>query len=247
MRKVIRSGPVLIALAVAFCFSLPMAARVLAQEADHGEAAESDDADEAGAADHEDGAAGHEDAEHGEAGGHNGETPHESGVPLDLKEDLALWSGVVFIVFLFVLGKFAWGPLAAALDDRESKIRADIAGAESARVKAEKMLADHSAKLDAVQDEVKEILAEARRDADQARQNILGDTQREVEAMRQRTLDEIGRARDQALKELFDSMAGQVVGATEHVLGRSLGGDDQDRLIEEALAQFSAQGSDGSS
>jgi F-type H+-transporting ATPase subunit b len=148
----------------------------------------------------------------------------------------------VFLLFLFVLGKFAWAPLASGLDAREARIRTSISEAEAARLKAEKMLADHAAKLAGVQDEVKAILAEARRDADQARQNILGDTQREVAAMRQRTLDEIGRARDQALKELFDAMAGQVVSATEHVLGRSLNDGDQNRLIDEALSQFSRGG-----
>ena len=42
--------------------------------------------------------------------------------PLDWKTDLALWTGAVFVALLFVLGKFAWGPIADGLDKREQRV-----------------------------------------------------------------------------------------------------------------------------
>jgi F-type H+-transporting ATPase subunit b len=163
---------------------------------------------------------------------------HPEGAPLSPKADLALWSGVTFVLFLLVLTRFAWKPLIAALDAREGRIRNDIAQAEAARVKAEQMLAEHAQKLSKVQEEVREIIAEARRDADHTRQEIISEAQKEAEASKQRALTEINRARDAAIKDLFDVMATEVARATEHVLGRSLQASDQDRLIEEALADF---------
>lgn len=181
-----------------------------------------------------------EPASHAEATGHGDKEGHgaAAGAPLDPKADLALWSGVTFIVFLLVLGKFAWGPLSAGLNKRESNIRQDIAAAEQARLKAEQMLAEHAAKLDKVQDEVREILAEARRDAEHTKQDIVSHAQKEAEAAKQRAVLEIERARDGALHELFEAMATQVADATEHVLGRTVNEADQGRWIEEALAQF---------
>jgi F-type H+-transporting ATPase subunit b len=164
--------------------------------------------------------------------------PHPEGVPMDFQRDLALWSLVTFVCFILVLRKFAWSPIISGLDKREGKIRQDIADAESARVKAEQMLADHQQKLETVQDEVKEILAEARRDAEQARQNIAETAKAEADATKQRAIVDIERARDQALNELFDAMAGQVATATEYVLGHGLKPDDQDKLIQQALAQI---------
>jgi len=163
---------------------------------------------------------------------------HHEGVPLDPKADLAMWSGITFVLFVMLLGRYAWKPLIAALDKREARIHDDIAGAEAARVKAEQMLEQHAQKLAKVQDEVRAMLAEGRRDAEQAKQEIIGTAQKEAESAKQRALHEISRARDAALKDLFDVMASQVAQATEHVLGRSVTGADQDRLIEEALAQF---------
>ena len=61
-----------------------------------------------------------------------------------------------------------------------------------------------------------------------------------AEATRDRARGEIERARDQALKDLFDQVSTQVTAATEHVLGRSLDAADQQRLIAEALADVTA-------
>ena len=165
----------------------------------------------------------------------------ETGAPLGFKEDLALWSLVVFVVFILVLKKFAWKPLIAGLDQREARIRQDIDDAEAARVKAEVMLAEHAEKLSGVQEEVREIIAEARRDAEHTRNEIVAAAQQEAQTTRQRGIDDIERASNQALKELFDQVAEQVAAATEHVLERSLSDADHQRLIDEALAQVSAE------
>jgi F-type H+-transporting ATPase subunit b len=152
--------------------------------------------------------------------------------------DLALWTLITFVVFLVVLKKFAWCPLIEGLDRRESGMLDNIAAAEAARLKAEKMLAEHAAKLDKVQDEVREIVAEARRDAEHTKNDIMATAQKEAEATRQRAVQDIERARDQAMDELFAHMARTVNEATEQVIGRALTGADNDRLIEEALSGF---------
>jgi F-type H+-transporting ATPase subunit b len=167
---------------------------------------------------------------------------HDQGVPsLDAtleSVDLAIWSLVTFLFFVIVLRKYAWGPMIEGLDKRESSVLHNIAAAESARLKAEKMLAEHAAKLEKVQDEVREIIAEARRDAEHTKNEIIATAQKEAEATRVRAVQDIERARDQALDDLFDHMARCVNEATEQVIGRSLTGADNERLIEEALSGF---------
>lgn len=153
--------------------------------------------------------------------------------------DLAIWSLIVFAVFVAVLGKFAWKPLAAGLDKREAGVLGNIAAAESARMKAEKMLADHAEKLAKVQDEVHTLLAEARSDAEKTKNDIIAAAQKEADASRQRAVTDIERARDQALNELFEHMTRTVTDATQQVIGRSLNDADHQRLIQEALTGFS--------
>jgi F-type H+-transporting ATPase subunit b len=92
-----------------------------------------------------------------------------------------------------------------------------------------------------VQDEVKAIIDEAKQDAEHTKNDIIEQAQKEAKLTQERAIHEIERSRDAALKELFDTMSSQVASATEHVIGRSLNDDDRNRLIDEALSQFSAQ------
>jgi len=127
------------------------------------------------------------------------------------------------------------------LSERERRIRQDIADAEANRIKSEALIAEREAKLSKVQDEVREILAEARRDADHTKQDIVAAAQKEADATRQRAIADIERSRDQALAELFDFVSSNVVNATERVIGRSLSSGDHERLVNEALSEMNVR------
>ena len=176
-------------------------------------------------------------ADSGAAGEHEGEG-HPTGVPMNLTGDLALWSFITFLLFLGVLGKFAWKPMIEGLDKREAGIRSAIAEAEENRRKAEAMLADYQKKLREAEQHVQSMIAEARRDAERTSQDLIAGAQREVDLLRQRTKDEIRQAKDAALADVFSQLNAQVVLATEHVLGRALQDGDQERLVSEALASI---------
>ena len=161
-----------------------------------------------------------------------------SGPPLSFKEDLAIWSLVTFIIFVVILKSAAWGPLSNGLQAREARIRSDLDEAAEARRQAEKLLAEHTAQVSKTKDEIAELLAEARRDSEDLKKDILTAAQKDAETTRNRAVEEINRARDAAVKDLFDHISRAVVDATEQILGRTMSGADQDRLVEEALAQF---------
>mgnify|MGYP002640106619 FL=1 len=171
-------------------------------------------------------------------GGEHG--AHDVSAPLIPGTDLVLISVITFGLFLVVLRKFAWGPLIDGLDNRESKYRKLLADAQQDRDKAVALLGDYESKLKAAQAEVDEIIAEARRDADRTKTDIVAAAQKEAEVTRKRALEDIGRARDQAVAELFDHMRSNVIAATEQVLSRSLNDDDRGRLVDEALSQLSS-------
>ena len=175
------------------------------------------------------------------AGGHAG-GEHKEPTPFDeWKSDLPLFTLITFLAFLFVLKKIAWKPMIEGLDKREAKIFGALSEAEVSRQKAAKLLEQHQQKLDKVQDQVREILAEARRDAETTKNDIIATAQKEAEATRKRAIVDIERARDAALDDLFDHMEKAVGQATQTVVGRSLTGADHDRLIRESLAEFTKQ------
>ena len=154
------------------------------------------------------------------------------------KKDLSLWSLVTFVLMAGVLGVFVWPALKNGLNERERLVRQDIADAEANRVRSESLIAEREAKLSAVQDEIRELIAEARRDSERLKQDILTAAQKDAEATKQRAINDIERSRDQALAELFDFVSSNVVGATERVIGRSLNDSDHDRLVKQALSEM---------
>jgi F-type H+-transporting ATPase subunit b len=188
-------------------------------------------ADDSAAAEKDD--ASHDDASHDDA------ADHETGVPIAFTADLALWSLIVFLIFLFVLKKTAWGPMIEGLDKREAGIRAAIAEAEEGQRKSQATLADYEEKLRGAEQTVAEMVAEAKRDAERTSQDIVAKAQADVESMRERAKEDIGRAKDAALAEVFSTVNSQVALATERVLGRALSDGDQERLIQEALSGIS--------
>lgn len=187
----------------------------------------------------------HAGEEHGKGGdhGHEPHVGHPKKEPelLTWRNDMAIYSLAIFLLLLFVLTKFAWGPIVESIDAREESIRKTIEDANLARQRAEELLAEHAKKLDSVQDEVREIIAEARRDADHTKNDIVSKAHAEAEIERNRAIEEIRRAKDQSLKEIFDTAADQVANATENVIGRTLSEDDRNRLVDESLSQFAGQ------
>lgn len=173
-------------------------------------------------------------------GDHGGHVEPDTSVPMKPQNDLVLWTIVTFVLFLVVLKKVAWGPLIEGLDNRESKYRKLLEDAKADRDKAVAMLGEYEQKLKTAQGQVDEIIAEARRDADRTKTDILAAAQQDAESTRKRAIEDIGRARDQAVAELFDHVRANVVAVTEKVLSRSLTDADDQKLIDDALAEMSA-------
>jgi F-type H+-transporting ATPase subunit b len=172
------------------------------------------------------------------ADAHAVDAHHDTSVPMSLQTDLALWTLVTFLCFLFIMKKFAWGPMIEGLDKRESGILKAISEAEESRRKSHAMLAEYDQRLKAAEQTVQAMVGEARRDAERTSQDLLANAQREVEAIKERAKDDIRQAKNTALAEVFTQMNSQVVLATEHVLGRALQDADQDRLVSQALAEI---------
>ncbi|MFL5968037.1 MAG: F0F1 ATP synthase subunit B [Gaiellaceae bacterium] len=148
---------------------------------------------------------------------------------------LMIWTVVCFLITLFVLKKFAFGPIQAMLDERRDRIRRSIEEAENARTEARKLLEEHRALIGQARGQAEQILAEARKVADSQRQRV----KEETEADRQRRLEETKRQIEaethRALEQIRAEVADLTLVATSKVTGKILDDDDHRRLIEDAI------------
>lgn len=174
---------------------------------------------------------GHDAADHGGGG-------HSNVDPLSIDIDLAFCTLIVFVLLLVVLRKFAWGPIAKGLDERERTIAEHIAFAEASQEEGRRLLAQYESKLQGAQDEVRAIMEEARRLADQAHQEMMDKARSEATAEIERARHEIATAKDQALIELAQSSANHAVELAGKILGKTLNAGEHRQLIESSLAGF---------
>jgi F-type H+-transporting ATPase subunit b len=154
--------------------------------------------------------------------------------------DLPFWGLVTFLGFLWVLKKLGWEPLVSGMAERERKENEAITLAEDQNRRSQQDLTDRKGELEAIDETTREFIDEAHRDADRTRGDIVESARTEAEALKRRALREIERTRDQSLKGLFDAMAMRVIERTQQRLGETLTAEDQQRLMDESLTEFTA-------
>jgi F-type H+-transporting ATPase subunit b len=165
--------------------------------------------------------------------------------PLAVDPDLAIWTLVVFAILFGLLAKFAWPQIAAAVDERERKISATIAAADARLEEAKRVLAEHEARMAATAGEVKEMLDEARRDAETTKKRIEEEGRKAAADEVARGKVEIGRATDAALQDLAVRSAKLAIELGERVVRDQLqiSPEHQNRIVRDALEKLSAAAS----
>lgn len=148
----------------------------------------------------------------------------------------AIWTLVIFVLLLWVLGKYAWGPILAGLQGREDYIRDSLEQARQQRVAAEQRLADYEAKLAAARAETEELLAEARRDAEALRQREEERAKAEADKLLERARREIAIAQETAVKDLYERATELSTQVASNILEREINPQDHERLIADSIS-----------
>jgi F-type H+-transporting ATPase subunit b len=176
---------------------------------------------------------------HGEAA--QGASGHEADKPPLLHWDLgsAFWSIVVFVILLAVLRAKAWNPILEGLHKREEFIRGSLADARREREEAQRLLADYTKKLEQARVEATNIVDEGRRDGEEVRKRIHAEAKAEADAMLARARKDIGIARDDAVKQLYDQAVLLAADVAGRLVRREMSAADHKRLVEESLAEMS--------
>ena len=151
---------------------------------------------------------------------------------------LMIWTIVCFGITYFVLRKYAFGPIQTMIDTRREKIEQAIAEADGARQEARNLLEEHKKLIGQAKSESEEILSEARRIADAQRERVREETEEDRQRRLEETRRQIEQATHQALGQIREEVGKLSLLAAEKITRKSLTSDDQQRLIDEALAEI---------
>ncbi len=161
---------------------------------------------------------------------------------LEQMADQAIWTLLVFGALLFILWKYAWGPISAGLHDREHTIEKAFEEARLAREETDKLKAELAGERAKAADEVRGMMDDARTRAEQLETDIKARGKAEVQAERDRLRRELARELDQARVEVRNEATNLATLISQKVIRRQLNYDDQRGLIAEALAELRQAG-----
>jgi F-type H+-transporting ATPase subunit b len=151
---------------------------------------------------------------------------------------LMIWTIVAFLITLFVLKRFAFGPIQTMIDERREQIRRSIEEADHARAEARNLLEEHRKLMQEARGEAEGIIAEARKTRDametRMREETEADRQRRLEETRREITAETARALEQIRSEVADL----TLQATSIVVGKKLDADRDRELISEAIGSL---------
>ena len=149
---------------------------------------------------------------------------------------LFVWQSLIFIGLLFLLRKYAWGPILNAVNERETAIKDALASAEAARSEMENLQSDNQRILKEARAEKEALLKEARTTRAELINSAKEEAQAEAEKILSQAQEAIQNEKREALTELKEQVGSLAMGIAEKVLQKELENKDkQVQLIDQLL------------
>ena len=149
---------------------------------------------------------------------------------------LFFWQSIIFIGLLFLLKKYAWGPILSSVNERENSIKDALKAAKDARSEMENLQSDNQRILKEARAEKETLLKEARN----IRSEIISTAKEEAKDEAQKILIQAQQAiqneKRTAINELKDQVGSIALGIAEKVLRKELDSKDKQMdLVNEIL------------
>ena len=163
-----------------------------------------------------------------------------SGTRTFMKPDtgLMVWTLVIFVLLMFVLSRYAFGPITAAVEAREKALEDAIEGAKRDRDAAAKLLQEHQAAIDAARGEAQKIIADGRAVGEKMRADMLEQTRKEQQDMLERARREIESEKDKAIMQLRREAVDLALAGASKVIEQNLESQKNRQLVESYLSSI---------
>jgi F-type H+-transporting ATPase subunit b len=151
---------------------------------------------------------------------------------------LSVWTIVVFLGLVFILGRYAWPLILGPLEARESFIQGALDDAARQNEEARKLLEEQRKQLADARRQASELLSQGKAAGEKVRKEIEEKAREEAQAIVERAREEIGRERDAALDTLRRESVDLALAAAAHLLHQRLDQAEDRTLIERYLEEL---------
>ena len=145
-----------------------------------------------------------------------------------------------FLLLVWLLRQFAWGPLLGLLEARRQKIAGEFQEAERRKTEADGLKARYEAELKGIEAQARQKLMEAVTEGHKVAGEIKAQAQTDAQRRLERANDEIARENEKAKEILKARIIALSIGAAEKILRQNLDDPAQRRLATEFLDEVGA-------
>ena len=152
---------------------------------------------------------------------------------------------IAFVIFFWVMKKYAWGPLQVLLDERQRKIASRFEEIQRKHGDVEKLVAEHTAQMRNIDQEgrarIQEAVADGRRVAAELIENARGEAAQIAERAQRNVQLELAKAR----LELRNEVIALTIGASERLMRERLNDEGNRRLVASFIQDLENQAAPG--
>lgn len=142
-----------------------------------------------------------------------------------------------FVIFIFLLYKFAGAKAAAFFGGRRAQIKKDLEDLEIRKAEAEKRLKDVETGIRNLEQEKAAILAEAQTQGEAIKVAIIEKAQKDAETMRAQAVTSAENEARAAFDRVRGEIADQVIEQATKIVREKLTAQDHERLVDEYLTK----------
>ena len=146
-----------------------------------------------------------------------------------------------FLIVLWVLKRYAWGPVLGMLEARRARIANDVASAEKLRREAEQIKSEYEAQIQSIEAESRRRIQAAVAEGERVAEKIREEAHREVRAIAEKAKADLAMEYKKARAELREDMVTLALGAAERLLEERLDEAEHRRLVDRFLDELQNQ------
>jgi F-type H+-transporting ATPase subunit b len=156
----------------------------------------------------------------------------------DINGALVIWTAITFGILIFVLGKFAWGPIIQMIEQREKTIAEAIESAKKERAAAEAASAEMQASLAKAREESAALIRRNQQEVAAAKAELMAAARKESEDLLVAARKTIQEEKRQAVAELRGHAVDMAIEAANRLVALNIDEKKQKQLVEEYIEQL---------
>jgi len=151
---------------------------------------------------------------------------------------LMFWTLGIFLVVWYILSKYAFKPITAAVEAREKSLEDAIAAAKADREEAQRILEEQRRHIDESRAEAQKLIVEGRMLGEKLRTDMIEETRGQQQEMLERARREIEAEKTRAIFELRREAVELAIAGASKVIEKNLDDASNRKIVESFLASI---------